>query len=56
MDLNNKRKNYVKTDRETESSEMFASLDEVNNDLEDDMENLMNDSDTETVSQESLET
>ena len=55
MDLNNKRKEPVKIDRETGSNEIFAWLDEVNSDLEDDIDNLMNDSDTEFVSEESLE-
>ena len=55
MDLNNKRKERVKIDRETGSNEIFAWLDEVNSDLEDDIDNLMNDSDTEFVSEESLE-
>ena len=34
-------------DRESESDESFALFDEVNIDLEDDTDNLMNDSDTE---------
>ena len=55
MDLNNKRKEPVKIDRETGSNEIFAWLDEINSDLEDDIDNLMNDSDTEFVSEESLE-
>ena len=42
VDLNNKRKQRVKIDRETESNEIFAWLDEVNSDLEDDIDNLMN--------------
>ena len=41
--MNNKWINYVKTDRETGSDEIFALLDEVNNDLEDDTDNLKND-------------
>ena len=55
MDLNNKRQNYVQTDRETGSDEIFPLLDEVNSDLEDDIDNLMNDLDTEFVLKESLE-
>ena len=43
MNLNNKRKMYVQIDRETESDEMFALLDELNSDLGDDTENIMND-------------
>ena len=34
---------YVQIDRETESDEMFALLDELNSDLGDDTENIMND-------------
>ena len=30
MDLNNKRKKYVRIDRNTKSEEIFALLDEVN--------------------------
>ena len=39
MDMNNKRKKYVKIDRETGSDEIFALLDEVNSDVEDDIDN-----------------
>ena len=39
MDLNNKRK---KIDGGTRSDEIFALLDEVNSNLEDDIDNLMN--------------
>lgn len=55
MNLNNKRKMYVQIDRETESDEMFALLDELNSDLGDDTENIMNDQDTKFVLEESLE-
>ena len=34
---------YVQIDKEIGSDEMFALLDEVNSDLEDDTENLMSD-------------
>lgn len=54
MDLSNKRKKYVTIDRDTESDQIFAMLDEVNSDEEDDIENLMNDSDTEFVIEETL--
>ena len=53
MDLNNKRKKYAKIARKIRSDEIL--LDEVNSDLEDDIDNLMNDSDTEFVLEESLE-
>ena len=39
MDLKNKRKKYVKIDRETGSDEIFALFHEVNSDLEDDIDN-----------------
>ena len=42
-------------DRGTGSDEIFALLDEVNSDIEDDIDNLMNDSDAECVLEESLE-
>ena len=44
--MNKKRKKHVK---------IFALLDEVNSDLEDDTDNLMKDSDTKFVLEESLE-
>ena len=53
--MNNKRKQFVKVDRETRDDEIFALLDEVNSDLEDDIDNLMNDLDTEFVLEEILE-
>lgn len=52
MELNNKRKHYVKIDRNTTSDQVFALLDAVESDEEDDIENLMNDSDTEFVGNE----
>ena len=55
MDLNNKSKKYVKIDRETGSDEIFALLDQVESDLEDDTDNLMNNSDTNFTLEEILE-
>ena len=56
MYLNNKRKNYVKVDKESGSEEIFALLNKVNSNLEDDIGNLMNiGSLIEFVSEESLE-
>ena len=55
MDLNNKRKMYVKVYRETGSDDIFALLDKVNSDLEDDIDNLMNNSDTKFLLEEILE-
>ena len=51
--MNHKRKKYAKIARKIRSDEIL--LDEVNSDLEDDIDNLMNDSDTEFVLEESLE-
>ena len=42
MDLNNKTKSSVKIDKETGSDDIFALLDEVYSDLEDDIDNLRN--------------
>ena len=55
MDLNNKRKKYVKMDRETRSDKIFTLLNEVNSDLEHNIDNLMNNLDSEFVLEESLE-
>ena len=54
MDLNKGIK-YVEIDRETVSNEIFALLDVVDSGLEGDLDNLMYDSDTEFVLEESLE-
>ena len=55
MDLNNKRKKYVEIDEDAGSDEIFPLLDKVNSDIGDDIDNLMNDLDTEFVLEESLE-
>ena len=55
MDLNNKRKKYVRIDRNSRSGEIFALLDEVKSDQEEDIENLMNDSDTEFIVDETFD-
>ena len=55
MYLNNKSKKYVRIDRNTRSEEMFALLDEVNSQQEEDIDNLMNDSDTEFTVDENLD-
>ena len=49
MDLDSKRKKYVKIDQSTESDHIFALLDEVTSDFEDDIDDLMNHSDTEFI-------
>ena len=43
------RRKHVKTDRDTESNKTFALLDEVDGDEEDDIDNLLNNSNTECV-------
>ena len=53
--MSNKRKKYFKIGRETGNGEIFALLNEVNSDLEDDTDNLMNDSNTEFVLEERSE-
>ena len=55
MDSNNKRKKYVRIDRNTKSEDIFALLDKVNSDQEEDIENLINDSDTEFIIDENLD-
>ena len=55
MDLNNKRKKYARIDRNTRSEKIFALLDEVNSDQEDDIDNLMSDSETEFTVDENLD-
>ena len=55
MDLNNKSKKYIKINRETRSNKICAMLDGINIKLEDDIDNLMYDSDTEFVLEEILE-
>ena len=55
MDLNNKRKKYARIDRNTRSEEIFAVLDEINSDQEEDIDNLMNDSETEFTVDENLD-
>ena len=55
MDLNNKRKKYVRIDRNTRSEEIFALLAEINSDQEEDIANLMNNSETEFIVDENLD-
>ena len=47
MGLNNKRKKYVKIDRETGSDDILTLFDDVNIQLEDDIDNLTIHSNTE---------
>ena len=50
----NKRKKYIHIDRETGSNEIYAMLDEIESDTESDTENLLEDSDTEYISEEPI--
>ena len=54
MDLKNKRKHYVKIDRDTTSEQVLALLDVVESDEEDKTDNLMNDSDNEFIIEEEI--
>ena len=47
MEQNN-RKRYLHTNRETGSNEIFATHDKIERDTESDIENLLEDSDTDT--------
>ena len=48
------RKTYVKIDRETGSDEIFAMLDQIESETESDVENLLEDSDTEYIAEEDI--
>lgn len=48
------RKTYVKIDRETGSDEIFAMLDQIESETESDVENLLEDSDTEYIAEEDV--
>ena len=50
MERNN-RKKYIHIDRETGSNEIYAMLDEIESETESDTENLLEDSDTEYISE-----
>ena len=49
MDLKNKKKHHVKIVRTTERDKIYALLDQVEIDEENDLENLLNNSDNEFV-------
>ena len=49
MDLKNKKKHHVKIVRTTERDKIYALLDQVEIDEEDDLENLLNNSGNEFV-------
>ena len=50
----NNRKKYIHIDRETGSNEIYVMLDEIESDTESDIENLLEDSDTEYISEEPI--
>ena len=53
MERNN-RKKYIHIDRETDINEIYAMQDEIESDTESDIENLLEDSDTEYISGEPI--
>ena len=50
----NKWKKYIHIDQETGSNEIYAMLHEIESDTESDIENLLEDSDTEYISEEAI--
>ena len=50
----NSWKRYLHIDEKASSEQMYALLDDVDSDDEDDIENLMNDSDTEFIAEEEI--
>ena len=52
--MDNKRKNYIHIDSATSSDEIFAILDSIHIDGEDEIDELMNDSDTEFIVEEEI--
>ena len=50
----NNQKKYIHIDRETGSNEIYAMLDEIESDTESDIENLLEDYDTEHISEEPI--
>ena len=53
MERNNRR-TYIHIDRETGSNEIYAMLDEIESDTESDIENPLEDSDTQYISEEPI--
>ena len=47
----NSRKKYIHIDRETGSNEMFGMLDKIESETESDIENILDDSDTEYIAE-----
>ena len=52
--FNNKRKSYYRIDYDTETDAIFAMFDEVGSETESDIEELLNDSDTEFIAEEEV--
>ena len=52
--MENRRKKYIRIEQFAESDEVFAILDSIESDTESDIENMLEDSDTEFVSDEPL--
>ena len=50
----NNRKKYIHIDRETGSNEIFAMLDKIDSETESDIENLLEDSNTEYIAEEPI--
>ena len=48
----NNRKKYIHIDRETGSNQIYAMLDEIESNTKNDIENLLEDSDAEYISEE----
>ena len=53
--MNNNQKRYFHIDNGTSASQTFASLDTMQSDGEDKIEELMNDSDTELIAPKEIE-
>ena len=47
--FNDKRKKYYRIDQDTDADAIFAMLDEVGSETESDIEELLNDNDTEFI-------
>ena len=50
--MDKSRKNYIKIDTKTSTEEIFAQLDNFNSDVEDDIDEALNDSATESYVEE----
>ena len=52
--FNNKRKKYYRIDYDTETDAIFSMFDDVGSETESDIEELLNDSDTEFIAEEEV--